>query len=492
MRGLLSCRVLKGRFGAERLSKSIFRHSQLRKRSKKLPLRRPKSFSQSRFSGTTAKERKEREENASQYAERAVTGIAENHDYSQCNSSNYATHGTSDAGDHVTALDNIDNALKEKDGLLATKIQEPHSVELNVGVIDAYVNETKTRGSAEELLLASEEEVEGREDALHATPCAVGNGFEHSNEANVTLEWHENNNDLQGEDVTAYATDGLKGPLILPDWEAVMSIITQAPAAISLICGGKNTGKSTFARYLINSLLDRYGRVGFLDTDVGQPEFTPSGCLSLHVLDKPIIGLPAMEMKDPERLLDLKLLGLCFWASLCKPLNTWTRLHNSEHLDVESEYLECPSLLHADMAGDMDTRKSTSGYVFAIAGGAVSCCSRLQKIVALSTTEAKYISATEASKEAIWLGRLGKELGMPVSTPVLGCDSQSAVYLGKNAMFHARTKHIDVRYHLIRQVLEDGLVTLTKINTQDNLADVLTKSLAKAQHEHCIQMVGVG
>lgn len=145
----------------------------------------------------------------------------------------------------------------------------------------------------------------------------------------------------------------------------------------------------------------------------------------------------------------------------------------------------------ADMAGDVDTRKSTSGYVFAIAGGAVSWCSRLQKIVALSTTEAEYISATEASKEAIWLGRLAKELGMPASTPVLGCDSQSAVYLAKNAMFHARTKHIDVRYHFIRQVLEDGLVTLTKINTQNNPADVLTKSLAKAQHAHCIQLVGL-
>ncbi|MCO5595809.1 hypothetical protein L7F22_049859 [Adiantum nelumboides] len=144
------------------------------------------------------------------------------------------------------------------------------------------------------------------------------------------------------------------------------------------------------------------------------------------------------------------------------------------------------------MAGDMDTRKSTNGYVFAIAGGAVSWCSRLQKIVALSTTEVEYISATEASKEAIWLGRLAKELGMPAHTLELGCDSQSAIYLAKNAMFHACTKYIDVRYHFIRQVLEDGLITLTKINTQDNLANVLTKNLAKAQHEHCIQMVGIG
>ncbi|MCO5608072.1 hypothetical protein L7F22_062277 [Adiantum nelumboides] len=132
-----------------------------------------------------------------------------------------------------------------------------------------------------------------------------------------------------------------------------------------------------------------------------------------------------------------------------------------------------------------------TGYVFTLAGGAISWCSRLQKIVALSTTEAAYISATEASKEAIWLGRLVRDFGLPAHAPVLGYDSQSAVCLAKNAMFHARTKHIDVRYLFIRQVLDDGLVSLTKIKTQDNPADVLTKSLAKSQHEHCIRLVGV-
>ena len=63
------------------------------------------------------------------------------------------------------------------------------------------------------------------------------------------------------------------------------------------------------------------------------------------------------------------------------------------------------------MAGDVDTHKSTSGYIYIHAGGAISWCSRLQRIVALSTTEAEYISATEASKEAIWLARLCSEFG---------------------------------------------------------------------------------
>ncbi|MCO5560756.1 hypothetical protein L7F22_014376 [Adiantum nelumboides] len=142
------------------------------------------------------------------------------------------------------------------------------------------------------------------------------------------------------------------------------------------------------------------------------------------------------------------------------------------------------------MAGDVDTRKSTSGYVFTLAGGAVSWCSRVQKIVALSTTEAEYISA-ETSKEAIWLARLCSEFGLPDRAPMLGCDSQSAICLAKNAMFHARTKHIDVRYHFIREVLEDNLITLVKVHTSQNPADGLTKCLLKAQHQLCIQMVGV-
>ncbi|MCO5573832.1 hypothetical protein L7F22_027607 [Adiantum nelumboides] len=123
---------------------------------------------------------------------------------------------------------------------------------------------------------------------------------------------------------------------------------------------------------------------------------------------------------------------------------------------------ELKGFCDSDMAGDVDTRKSTSGDVFTLAGGAVSWCSRLQKIVALSMTEAEYISATEASKEAIWLARLCSDFCLPDKAPMLGCDSQSAICLAKNAMFHARTKHIDVRYHFIREVLEDGLITLVK------------------------------
>ncbi|KAI5055660.1 hypothetical protein GOP47_0029181 [Adiantum capillus-veneris] len=297
MRGLLSCRVLKGPSGAETFSKSLFRHSQRRKSSRRPPLRRPKTSLQTHSS--LAIEGKEREEEASQAGDNvggahATCAVNRNHDHAKCHSIN-DTDDNDDVHDHFAAVDNAGTGLKD---LHAMGIQESIGGDVNFGVVDVEENVTETEDSAEEMF---EEEEEGREDRSHATPHAFGNGYKHSNEVSVSVEWHANNTNLQGEDNASNITKALKGPLILPDWEAVVSIIAETSATISFVCGGKNTGKSTFARYLINSLLKRYGRVGFLDTDVGQPEFTPSGCLSLHVLDKPIIGLPALEMKDPER-----------------------------------------------------------------------------------------------------------------------------------------------------------------------------------------------
>ncbi|MCO5583582.1 hypothetical protein L7F22_037495 [Adiantum nelumboides] len=130
---------------------------------------------------------------------------------------------------------------------------------------------------------------------------------------------------------------------------------------------------------------------------------------------------------------------------------------------VVSRFMANPGRLHWDAVKSiMSYLKGTKNKCLCY-GGAVSWCSRLQKIVALSMTEAEYISATEASKEAIWLARLCGEFGLPDKASMLGCDSQSAICLAKNAMFHARTKHIDVRYHFIREVLEDGLITLVKV-----------------------------
>ncbi|KAJ0097232.1 hypothetical protein Patl1_29252 [Pistacia atlantica] len=99
------------------------------------------------------------------------------------------------------------------------------------------------------------------------------------------------------------------------------------------------------------------------------------------------------------------------------------------------------------MAEDMDSCKSTYSYLITFAGGAVSWQSRLQKCVALSTTETKFIIITEACKELLWMKKLMRELGFKQQQHVLFCDNQSAIHLDKNFTIHLRSKHIDVRYH---------------------------------------------
>ncbi|MCO5563946.1 hypothetical protein L7F22_017598 [Adiantum nelumboides] len=146
----------------------------------------------------------------------------------------------------------------------------------------------------------------------------------------------------------------------------------------------------------------------------------------------------------------------------------------------------------ADYAGDLDKRRSTSGYLYTFAGGAISWFSRLQFCTTLSTTETEYVSASNACKEAIWLTCLVGDLGIVGEVPVLHCDSQSAKPLARNPVFHAKTKHVDVRYHFIRDVLEDKRLQLVKVHTDHNPADLLTKTLSPKPFAHCKELMGIG
>ncbi|MCO5587585.1 hypothetical protein L7F22_041534 [Adiantum nelumboides] len=110
---------------------------------------------------------------------------------------------------------------------------------------------------------------------------------------------------------------------------------------------------------------------------------------------------------------------------------------------------------------------------------------------ATSTFEAEYVAASEASKEAIWLACLVSDLGIFAETPTLHCDSQSVVMLPKNPVFHAKTKHISMKYHFIQDVLEDKHMQLVKVHIDDNPADLLTKSLPLEQFTQCRALMGV-
>ncbi|CAN0872391.1 Retrovirus-related Pol polyprotein from transposon TNT 1-94, partial [Linum grandiflorum] len=144
-----------------------------------------------------------------------------------------------------------------------------------------------------------------------------------------------------------------------------------------------------------------------------------------------------------------------------------------------------------DRAGDLESRKSTSGYVFTFSGGAISWQSKLQKCVALSTTETEYITDVEAGKEFLWLKRFLQELGLEQSEYVVFCDSQSVIDLSRNTMYHSRTKYIDVRYHWLRDVIEEKMMKLKKVHTDKNCADVLTKVVPGSKVELCSKLAGM-
>jgi hypothetical protein len=123
-------------------------------------------------------------------------------------------------------------------------------------------------------------------------------------------------------------------------------------------------------------------------------------------------------------------------------------------------------------------RRAISGSAFLIDGGTISWSSRKQELVTLSTAEAEYVAATHAAKEGIWLRRFIGELFPPIPSPTtLHCDNQAACKMATTDNFHARTKHIDIRYHFIRQTIEDGTFDITYCPTDDMTADALTKAL---------------
>ena len=143
------------------------------------------------------------------------------------------------------------------------------------------------------------------------------------------------------------------------------------------------------------------------------------------------------------------------------------------------------------MVGDKDIRRSTTGYDFIVSGTTVSWTSKLQKVFALSTAYKEYVASTEASKEMIWLQRFMEELGKKKDNNMLYNDNQSDIHVAKNLAFHSKTKHIQLRYHFIRSVLEDGQLKLEKIHTSQNPAYMLTKVVTREKLSSCSISIGL-
>jgi len=183
-------------------------------------------------------------------------------------------------------------------------------------------------------------------------------------------------------------------------------------------------------------------------------------------------------------------LGIAHWEAV-RWILRYLRGTTEKCLYFGKGEIKVEGYVDANFAGEVDHRRSTTGYIFIVGIGAVSWMSQIQKIVALSTAEVKYAAVTEAYKELIWLQGLLTELGSMQEKCALYSDSQSAIHLAKNSSFHLRTKHIGLHYHFIRSLLEDEVLTLIKIQGSKNPADMLTKVVTIDKLKLCLTSLGL-
>ena len=148
--------------------------------------------------------------------------------------------------------------------------------------------------------------------------------------------------------------------------------------------------------------------------------------------------------------------------------------------------------VNSDWAGSLDDRKSTSSYIFTLGSVVISWSSKKQDVVALSSSEAEYIAATTSACQAVWLRRLLADLcQVQEGTTPIYCDNKATIAMTKNPAFHSRTKHIDIRYHFIRDLVTAEEIELKHCGTNDQVVDNLTKSLAYDKHEKFRMLMGV-
>ena len=145
----------------------------------------------------------------------------------------------------------------------------------------------------------------------------------------------------------------------------------------------------------------------------------------------------------------------------------------------------------SDWASDNITRRSQSGYFMKLAGGLISWTSRAQKTIALSSTEAEYMALSDCSRQTVWVHTLLGELGYQLRPIPICRDNQGSIFIASNPVTEKRSKHIDIRYHYIREVISRGLVNVYFINGEENPADLLTKNLGSVKFHKFRAMLGL-
>ena len=181
------------------------------------------------------------------------------------------------------------------------------------------------------------------------------------------------------------------------------------------------------------------------------------------------------------------------WMAVKRVLRYINGTRNFGILYNGSKDLEIDGFADADWAGCKLTRKSTSGAVFLLAGGAISWRSKKQTCVVTSTCEAEYIAACLAVKESIWLARLLADLcnHEKPSQVLIKVDNDGAIDTSYNTSINQRNKHIDLQYHFVRDAVQSSLVSVEHCPTNDQIADKLTKPLNRNQFEKLRNLAGL-
>ena len=156
------------------------------------------------------------------------------------------------------------------------------------------------------------------------------------------------------------------------------------------------------------------------------------------------------------------------------------------------ERVQLTGFSDSDFAGDVDARKSTTCVIFFLGGSPITWQSTKQKVVAQSSCEAEYIAAANAACQGMWLALVLAEAHRSApSMPMLKVDNKSAIALIKNPVLHGQSKHIEVKYHFVRESIEKGQITVDFIRSEAQLRDLLTKPLGKVKFHELRTKIGL-
>jgi Reverse transcriptase (RNA-dependent DNA polymerase) len=198
------------------------------------------------------------------------------------------------------------------------------------------------------------------------------------------------------------------------------------------------------------------------------------------------VGMLGRYQSDP---------GMDHWKAAKKVMRYLKGTRDYMLMYRRTENLEVVGYSDSDFAGCVDSRKSTSGYIFMFASGAVSWRSAKQTLVATSTTEAEFVSCFEATSHGVWLKSFisGLRIVDSISRPLrFYCDNSAAVFLAKNNKSGSRSKHIDIKYLAIRERVKENKVTVEHIGTELMIADPLTKGMPPGLFRDHVSRMGLG